>query len=620
MVNILFRNNIIKKAKNFNVSSFFKLEEVANNYNNDLDTNIHETLVRLNNLEINSITIPISITENFFEFSGLRLGHHIRLTEKLTFNECPIVFFGSLEEKQLLKLSSLSSILLTPNVFYVNLSNHAFGTIEKSIKNLDQKKDGLLFDYNKYINKVNFNAPANYESHHSIANEWALARYFSMFKKDDNNEVYISLSRKILELNYLKTLHFKFIEAKHTRQKFNPKKHVYSPVIKGINQLKIGVIDDEIYKGWNYFYEYLFSKSKAETITYKDFKKHETKNELLQAIKDNWINNNIESTNPIDLYIIDLRLHDDDFSEKDFDKLSGVQIIKYLKTINPGIQIIVFSASNKVWNFQKCLKFGVNQYFIKESPETFNSRADTKKDIDHLTKGIELASNKIFLAACYREINSLKTENIFTSNSENKEFKELVFSKNGLLDQIINLLIIDSSNDAILNQCLLIVFKILERYCDLPLVGDFSKSKAKSTGFIWQKDGAQKDIYISDKEKKEEHSLFNISYGQYKFQTDSNKSFPKTIEVYDSMKLKINKSKGTETTTLIKIISVLRFREEISITALERILLLRFYRSNVAAHLTGAIKPEYKITHIDIIFFISLFSEIFSKIQSDNNI
>jgi CheY-like chemotaxis protein len=613
MENILFRNNIIKKAKNFNVSSFFKLEEVTNNYNNDLDTNIHETLVRLNNFEINSITIPISITENFLEFSGLRLGHHIRLTNKLNFNKRPIIFFGSLDEKQLFKVSNLSSLLLTRNVYYVNISKHPFSSIEKSIKNLEKKDDNVIFDLSDYLNKVNFKPPANYQSHHSIANEWALARYFSMFKKDEGNELYNSLSKKITELNYLKTLHYKFIEAKSTRQKFNPKKHAYTPVIKGVSQLRICVVDDEIKKGWNYFYEYLFSKSNAEAITYNDFDKHETKEALLQGIKINWLNNILESENPIDLYIIDLRLHEDDFFEKDFDLLSGVQIIKYLKNINPGIQIIVFSASNKVWNFQKCLKFGVNQYFVKESPETFNSRADTKKDIVRLTKDIELASNKIFLAACYREINCLKTKNIFTSSDKNKDFNDLIFLKNGLLDQIINLLIIDSSNDAILNQCLLIAFKILERFCDLSLVGDFSKSKTKSTGFIWQKDGAQKDIYISDKEKKEDHSLFNILYGQYNFQTDSDKSFPKTIEVYDSMKLKINKSRGTETTTLIKIISVLHFREGIQIADIERILLLRFYRSNVAAHLTGAIKSDYKITHKDITFFTSLFTKIFKN-------
>lgn len=613
MENILFRNNIIKKAENFNVSSFFKLVEVTSNYNRDIDTNIHETLVRLNDLEINSITIPINITENFLEFSGLRLGHHVRLSSKISFKECSIIFFGSLEEKQLLKITDLSNILLTPNVYYVNISKHPFTSIEKSIRNLENKDDNNIFDLNDYLNKVNIKPPANYQSHHSIANEWALARYFSLFEKDELNDLYNSLSKKITELNYLKTLHFKYIEAQSIRQNFHHKKHNYTPQINGVGHIKIGVIDDEIKKGWNYFYEYLFSKSNAETIPYNDFEKHQTKDELLDSIKNNWLLNSLESENPIDLYFIDLRLHEDDFSEKDFDLLSGVQIIKYLKNINPGIQIIVFSASNKVWNFQKCLNLGVKQYLVKESPETFNSRSDTKNNILRLTKDIELASSKIFLAGCYREINKLKTENIFTCNSENIEFKELVFSKNGLLDQIINLLIIDSSNDAILNQCLLIAFKVLERFCDLPLVGDFSKTKSKSTGFIWLKDGVQKDIYISDREKKEVNSLFNISYGQYKFQTDSDKSYPKTIEVYDSMKLKINESRGTETTTLIKIISVLYFREEILIDDLERILRLRFYRSNVAAHLTGAIKSEYKITHKDIIFFISLFTKIFKN-------
>ena len=49
----------------------------------ELDVRIHESVTELTDLEINSISIPLSITDNTMEFSGFRLGHHIRLSKEL---------------------------------------------------------------------------------------------------------------------------------------------------------------------------------------------------------------------------------------------------------------------------------------------------------------------------------------------------------------------------------------------------------------------------------------------------------------------------------------------------------------------------------------------------------
>ena len=105
-----------------------------------------------------------------------------------------------------------------------------------------------------------------------------------MFEVDDDNELYLNLQNKLYDLDYLKTLHFKNIEAKANRQKFNPNRHTINPTIKGIEKTKIGIIDDEINKGWLEFYNYTLSKSKATTIPFNDFKKDETKVELIKKI------------------------------------------------------------------------------------------------------------------------------------------------------------------------------------------------------------------------------------------------------------------------------------------------------------------------------------------------
>ncbi len=35
------------------------------------------------------------------------------------------------------------------------------------------------------------------------------------------------------------------------------------------------------------------------------------------------------------------------------DDFTGTKVLKVIKEINPGIQIIIFTASNKVWNIEK---------------------------------------------------------------------------------------------------------------------------------------------------------------------------------------------------------------------------------------------------------------------------
>ncbi|WP_211272681.1 hypothetical protein, partial [Gelidibacter algens] len=162
----------------------------------------------------------------------------------------PIIFIGSLYEKQLLKLSSLSNILLTPNIFYVNLSKYSLDTIEKAVENLELS-NSFSFDFSKYLDKVSFKAPANYQSHHNIDNELCLLRWSE----------FLGISDQIPEVkNNLKTgLYFKYRNAINpiiTVQKGNP--YLFQ------NTAKILLIDDQSEKGWNSFYNAFFELSRHQ--------------------------------------------------------------------------------------------------------------------------------------------------------------------------------------------------------------------------------------------------------------------------------------------------------------------------------------------------------------------
>ena len=85
-----------------------------------------------------------------------------------------------------------------------------------------------------------------------------------------------------------------------------------------------------------------------------------------------------------------------------------------------------------------------------------------------------------------------------------------------------------------------------------------------------------------------------------------------SFKVFDKMEIISSYKSGLDVSSLVKIISVLHFRDNIPQNDIHKVIRLRYYRSNVAAHLTGKIKPGFKkIVAEDIAFFIQIFTHIF---------
>ena len=598
----------------FNQIDIFEISEqfvFDIDFDKDVDVYMNEILcknelqLKCKLMETDIVFIKLSLSQNYLEYLGLRLSYHIRLTKSLGEKaKLPIVLIAE-ENFQFIGITCTEpSILFTNGIYLIKETIEDYKEIVRRFENGYIK---ILKDLVPFINSISINPPANYQSHHSIANEWALFRYFSMLKKDERNEQYNELQKKIQNLEYLKTLHFKYLEQKVQRQIFNSKKSIYAPYIGKIEQIQFGIIDDEINKGWMEFYNYLFNQSKAYPTYFNDFKKDESKESLIKRI-EKWLYNKLESNQPISIFIIDLRLHDDDFSEKNFDDLSGIQLIKFIKFNNPGIQIIVSTASNKVWNYQKCLEYGASYYTIKESPETYNTRDESATALNHFIEQIKNAIDKSFLAKLYSKIKNLKLNNFFTKYNTEPDFNSLVFGNNGLLDKVFNLLILDTKNEVILNQCLVLAFQVLENYCDLKSIGVFTKSSG-SVCLKLEKEKLE-NIYTINNEKIS--TRFELSYSKFCFQSMNSKDTITSFKIFEEKRMLSFYQKGLDHSFITKMISILYFREDIAKDKIDKIIKLRYYRSNIAAHLTNNIKPNYeKINAIDIVFFINLFIEIF---------
>lgn len=579
-------------------------EAISEHFN--VDEKIDDILkTKLEQKEYDAIFLPYSLSkENYLEFLGLRFAMHIRLTKEFNNRLTPIIFFGRESALEINRLSELGSILFTRNVFQTDkISIADFKKQVEFVKSNTTKDGGFDKDF---FQKVVVRSSGNYESHHSIANEWSLVRYFSMLKFDEDNR-YKALKDKISALQYVKTLHYKYTEAFASREPFNPKKHTHTPQLSGLEAKNVGVIDDEYKKGWLAFYDYLLGKSGGKVCPFEAYNSDDTRELLIEKVK-RWINSEFEAKTTIDIFIVDLRLHDDDFREKDFNELSGVQVIKHIKKINPGIQIVVSSASNKIWTFKECLALGVDSYAIKESPETYNTRFESKMALSSFARQIESAAEKIILAETYRRISAIKAIKTSASPPFAEPFSSLVFPPNGLLDQIQNLLLLNPNENAIINQCLILCFQVLENYCDLKRVGEFGTESSTglklSSGYVWLKTNTKKDIFINQPNQKI-LTWFELTYGRFPFQMSGSNDTPVSFNVFDEAKLTSSYHSGLEATLLVKLISVLFFRDGISKPDVERIINLRYYRSNVAAHFTGNVQNTYKINCSDILFLIN---------------
>ena len=390
MKNILFLNEKSRTA--FFEDGFFSKGELASNYNDDLDQIIHTYLLDLRLEEINSFILPISINGNFFDFSGLIFAHHVRLTKQIKSCDATIVFYGILEVEQLLRLTDWARILLTPNVIYVNIAKSTFDDLKELIQSYSPKN----FISEPFLEKIQINPPANYETnHHNVDNEFALIQWSKHIKYYNN--LPISFKNE-----FDSRLYFKYLKLKKDFPEIGEKNQITIDIDAPVNIL---LIDDEAGKGWEAFYSSLFSNSSKE-IKFEDsgidFKDPNISDLIISRVE-----NKVIQFKP-DIVLLDLRLLDSDFhKETPPDELTGLKILDKIMEINKGIQVIITTASNKAWNFNHAKQKGAYDFIIKDGFE------DPEKAIGKLSITIKNASNRsLYLKPIYKKMDdSLKAWN-----------------------------------------------------------------------------------------------------------------------------------------------------------------------------------------------------------------
>lgn len=400
--------------------------------------------------KFDNIFIPLCYGSSLSDYNGLRLATHIRCTSSM--NQLSRIFIYGFVGMESLIYHTYFNILKTRNIYLIPFSKKSFKQyaelplIQFSIEELHDQLSLLKLD-----------VPNDYEDNHSIANEWAIYRWSKFIGVDLNDELKI-ISNKIehnLYFKYLRTIHPIDFSKLLTRENLK---------IKAKSNPKILLIDDEANKGWNELFAYLLTDINGFYSDYigdgfKNLTSEEIIDESIKKIKDD----------DIDIVLLDFRLNQEDFNNKNPEDNTSVKLLKQIKGVNPGIQVIIFSATNKIWNYLVLQDGGkgADGFVLKESPENSINGNITIDSIYSLIEELNNAVKRNFLIKYFTALSNTKYNLTSLDYLENTKYHKFILGLISQLNVIIEIsrktdLLSESSLDIVFLNC----FNFLEQYKD----------------------------------------------------------------------------------------------------------------------------------------------------------
>jgi CheY-like chemotaxis protein len=441
---LIYNNNVATSlATEFDGESYLfqigKAELLNPNFS--IDSKIHSILLNeivTENYDV--IFIPFSLSEdNYIEFIGLRFAFHIRLTKEFRNIQTPIVFYGAENATEVNKLSGLGSILFSKNVYTTDkVSVEQFKKqIEWFKENYSEISETDLL--NDFLSRNVIIPSGNYATHHSITNEWSIYRWAKALKIEDD-------AIKQMEYIISSNLYFKYLKAKYPISELSDNKDKCA-----LHDGKVLFIDDELEKGWATIFRKIRYPKSVECFG-SDFKNLNDADEIIEeSIKK------VKSFNP-EVVILDFRLHDDDFEITNPENVTGYKILKQIKDYNQGIQVIILSATNKIWNLLELQKIGADYFILKESPELSIDPDFSKHSIENIYAEIEKALPK---AKFLKEFICKSNKIIELLGNFSQEFKKSVSNN---LEITFKLLNNSFTEQKFMNYAYLQMFLIVEEW------------------------------------------------------------------------------------------------------------------------------------------------------------
>jgi len=419
----------------------------------DIDQYIHTHIIQeIKDYDFDIVYIKDSLSPNYLEFYGLLMAYHVRLSIELQDKRfVPIVILSDIDGFTLNKLNPLAKIVFTKNMF---IGENNMKTVQRynslSFPRLSTKE----YQYN-FLDCIEVIPPQ--ESSHDISNKWAIFRWadFLQIKDEDSDAI-----RKNKE-EIINKLYFKYLLTKNPLPK---KKGIRFAPARPYTSGKILYIDDEWNMGWEDIFIAYFSKiNSIEFKSIKEINKNTDFNQLAE-----YTNTYLEKYDP-DLVILDMRLLTKDEDENDPKKLSGIKLLELIKLQNPGIQVIMLTASGKSIVLDKANQYNIVGYIKKEHPEDISIR--TKDNFELLKEYIEVGLERKFL----KEIWLIEDHILKLKIIENKEYEPIVLEVESVFA------ILDSDMERKNIYASLAIFKCIEIINNIFIHEDYPQAYWKDT-------------------------------------------------------------------------------------------------------------------------------------------
>lgn len=317
-------------------------------------------------METDLVFLPLCFGASLSDYNGLRLATHIRCTPGPNQLK-PIFIYGYVGIDSLWN-HEYFGILRTKNVFLIPQSKKAFKEAgEMPQSSFDQT------ELPQELNKLKLSPPLDYEDEHSIINEWAIYQWANALEIEHNDELERTFN------NVGTNIYFKYFKTKYFTQ-LSKTISRNDLLIEKVGEPRVLLVDDEINKGWFEIFSFLLYEKNGISIDCIG-------DEFRYTTREQVISNTISfvEDNDIDVIILDYRLHPEDFETQNHLECSGMKLLKSVKQLNPGIQVIIFSATRDAMILHD----------LNHEADAFIHKALTTSNKDQIEKAISAISESI---------------------------------------------------------------------------------------------------------------------------------------------------------------------------------------------------------------------------------
>ena len=321
-------------------------------FNKDLNNGFDQIIKEnLNDINYKGIFIPLCFGNTLSDYNGLRLATEIRCTN-IANQLTPIYIYSFVDLGFLLK-NEYFNILKTKDVYLINYNLEDFQKAGET-RNSNLKKHDLPVE----LKQLDLRHPKNYSDNHSVTNEWAIYQWSKAVGCYDSEEL-----ERVLK-NVESNLFFKYLNT------------IFPPIEIneiGIDNLKLKfdldkkpkilLIDDEAEKGWFEVFAHLLGDI-------NDFHFDYLRVDFRSSAYDQIIDSALEIIfeEDFDIIILDFKLNPYRISENIKEETISQKLLRRIKSKNPGIQVIAFSASNNIQKIKDFQQEGILGFVSKGNP------------------------------------------------------------------------------------------------------------------------------------------------------------------------------------------------------------------------------------------------------------